>query len=78
VALVDIGMPIMSGHDVARWIRAQPWGGDILVIALTGWNQPMDRVQTSLSGFDKHLAKPVSIGDLTACFSAKRNSGVET
>ena len=78
VALVDIGMPIMNGHDVARWIRAQPWGGNILVIALTGWNQPMDRVQTSLSGFDKHLAKPVSIGDLTACFSAKRDSGVKT
>ena len=78
VALVDIGMPIMNGHDVARWIRAQPWGGNILVIALTGWNQPMDRVQTSLSGFDKHLAKPVSIGDLTACFGAKRDSGVET
>lgn len=72
VALVDIGMPIMNGHDVARWIRAQPWGGALLVIALTGWNQPMDRVQTSLSGFDKHLAKPVSIGELTACFSMKR------
>jgi PAS domain S-box-containing protein len=78
VALVDIGMPIMNGHDVARWIRAQPWGGNILVIALTGWNQPMDRVQTSLSGFDKHLAKPVSIGDLTACFGEKRDSRVQT
>ena len=78
VALVDIGMPIMNGHDVARWIRSQPWGGNMLVIALTGWNQPMDRVQTSLSGFDKHLAKPVSIDDLTACFSERRNSGVET
>jgi CheY-like chemotaxis protein len=77
VALVDIGMPIMNGHDVARWIRAQPWGGNVLVIALTGWNQPMDRVQTSLSGFDKHLAKPVSIGDLTACF-AERKTRVES
>lgn len=69
VALIDIGMPIMNGHDVARWIRAQDWGATVRVIALTGWNQPMDRVQTSLSGFDRHLAKPVSMSDLAACFA---------
>ncbi|TLY49157.1 MAG: hybrid sensor histidine kinase/response regulator, partial [Gammaproteobacteria bacterium] len=52
VIFLDIGMPGMSGYDVARQLRAQP------LVALTGWGQPEDRKRTSEAGFDHHLVKP--------------------
>src|SRR6185436_18017202 len=39
VALLDIGMPKLDGYGAARRIRAQPWGRQIVLIALTGWGQ---------------------------------------
>ena len=56
--LMDIGMPGMSGYDVARHIREQPQYEDIKLVALTGWGQEKDR-RLSQSGFDHHLTKPV-------------------
>ncbi|HET7636049.1 MAG TPA: ATP-binding protein [Candidatus Limnocylindria bacterium] len=64
VILLDIGLPGMSGHDVARAIRAEPWGRDVLLIALTGWGQAEDRARSSAAGFDHHLVKPVNLGEL--------------
>ena len=43
VILLDIGLPKMNGYDACRRIRAQPWGEDILMVALTGWGQAEDR-----------------------------------
>jgi PAS domain S-box-containing protein len=60
VILMDIGMPGMSGHDVARRIREQPQFGDITLVALTGWGQEEDRRESKASGFDHHLTKPVN------------------
>jgi CheY-like chemotaxis protein len=60
VILMDIGMPGMSGHDVARRIREQPQFGDITLVALTGWGQEEDRRESKASGFDYHLTKPVN------------------
>lgn len=60
VALLDIGLPGISGYDVARWIRRQPWGAQVLLIAVTGWGQPEDKRRTAAAGFDHHLTKPVS------------------
>ena len=58
VALIDIGMPGMTGYDVAREIRQVFGGKRPLLIAITGWKQSSDRILARLAGFDHHLAKP--------------------
>jgi len=58
-ALLDIGMPKINGYEVARRIRAQPWGSSLSLIALTGWGQEQDRREALEAGFDHHLVKPV-------------------
>jgi signal transduction histidine kinase len=57
--LLDIGMPGMNGFDVARRIRARPWGARVVLIAQTGWGQDEDRRRAQEAGFDAHLTKPV-------------------
>lgn len=59
IAIVDIGMPLMDGHEVARALRAQPWARTMLLIAATGWSQEQDRLRALESGFDRHLPKPM-------------------
>ncbi|MEO6367809.1 MAG: response regulator, partial [Steroidobacteraceae bacterium] len=59
VAIVDIGMPDMTGYDVAERIRQQPWGRSIKLIALTGWGQESDKRRAQDAGFNHHLTKPV-------------------
>ena len=59
VALLDLGMPDLSGFEVARGIRSAPWGRGIVLIALTGWGQEEDRRRTAEAGFDHHLTKPI-------------------
>jgi PAS domain S-box-containing protein len=57
--LLDIGLPRLDGYEVCRRIRAQVWGQDLLLIALTGWGQEEDRQKSREAGFDTHLVKPV-------------------
>ncbi|HZF29429.1 MAG TPA: PAS domain S-box protein [Gammaproteobacteria bacterium] len=64
VALLDIGLPKLNGHDVARRIRERPWGKHITLIAVTGWGQDEDRRKSREAGFDAHLVKPVDRGAL--------------
>ena len=64
VVLLDIGLPGLSGYEVCRRARAQPWGSDVTFIALTGWGQEEDRRRTQEAGFDGHLVKPVEFGAL--------------
>jgi CheY-like chemotaxis protein len=59
VILLDIGLPKLSGHDVARSIRARPWGKSVMLVALTGWGQDHDRRRSQEAGFDHHMVKPV-------------------
>ncbi|HYD41352.1 MAG TPA: ATP-binding protein [Anaeromyxobacter sp.] len=59
VVVCDIGLPDMSGYDVARALRAGPDGGAIRLVALTGYAQPKDRESAATAGFDEHVAKPV-------------------
>lgn len=59
IVLLDIGLPEMNGYEVARRIRQAPWGGDMTLIALTGWGQEEDRRHSEEAGFDYHLVKPV-------------------
>jgi CheY-like chemotaxis protein len=65
LALLDIGMPHMDGYEVARRIRAEPWGGKVALVALSGWGQSEDLRRTRESGFDFHLVKPVSFEAVT-------------
>ena len=66
VALLDIGLPHMSGYEAARQIRAQPQGARLLLIALSGWGQEEDRRKSKAAGFDHHFVKPVDIDELTS------------
>jgi CheY-like chemotaxis protein len=59
VILLDIGLPKLDGHEVCRRVREQPWGKDIIIIALTGWGQDDDRRKSEEAGFNGHLVKPV-------------------
>src|SRR5687768_9341086 len=61
VVLLDIGMPEMSGYDVARAIRREAWGRNMRLIALTGWGQAEHRRRSLEAGFDDHLVKPVEL-----------------
>ena len=58
-AFLDIGLPQMSGYDLARGIRRQPTGGRTVLIAVTGWGQEKDRQLAFEAGFDHHMVKPV-------------------
>ena len=64
VVLLDIGLPTLDGHEVCRRVREQPWGKDIVVIALTGWGQEDDRRKSEEAGFNGHLVKPVDYDKL--------------
>jgi two-component system, sensor histidine kinase len=59
VALVDIGLPLMNGYEVARAIRRVIPNGSIRLIAVTGYGQPIDKELAAQAGFDMHLLKPI-------------------
>jgi len=58
VIFLDIGMPTLDGYETARLLRQQPWGKDVLLVALTGWGQTEDRRRSQEAGFNHHLVKP--------------------
>ena len=58
VVFLDIGMPAVDGHETARRIRREPWGRNMVLVALTGWGQMEDRRRSKEAGFDHHLVKP--------------------
>ncbi|TZF89710.1 hybrid sensor histidine kinase/response regulator [Cognatilysobacter lacus] len=59
VYLLDIGLPGMTGYELARHIRAHANAGPSVFIALTGYGLPSDRLASTQAGFDHHLVKPV-------------------
>ena len=61
---LDLGMPRMDGWETAARIRAEAWGREMLLVALTGWGQPQDRDRTTAAGFDAHLVKPIGAAEL--------------
>ena len=70
VILLDIGLPKVNGHDVCQYIRLQPWGVTMRIIAQTGWGQEADRLRSRHAGFDDHLVKPVDPAALTRLVAA--------
>ena len=58
VILLDIGMPKLSGYEVAKRVR-ELRGPGVLIVAITGWGQDDDRQRAREAGFDHHFTKPV-------------------
>jgi two-component system CheB/CheR fusion protein len=54
----------MDGHEVARRMRAAPWGASIRIVALSGFGDGTDRARSFDAGCDEHLVKPISPADL--------------
>ena len=70
--LLDIGMPELDGRGCCRRLREQPWGRDMLIVALTGWGRDEDRQRSSEAGFDLHLVKPVDVAALRELLAENR------
>ena len=73
VALLDIGMPRMDGYETARVLR-QTYGGEIVLVALTGWGQDEDKARALEAGFDHHLTKPADPDVLQRLIAAVANA----
>ena len=71
VLVLDIGMPGLNGYEVARQVRAQPWGSRPLMIAATGWGQDDDRQKAMDAGFNLHLTKPFDPAQIFDLIAAK-------
>ena len=59
VVLLDIGLPRVSGYDVCRHLREQPWARQTAIVAVTGWGTEKDRDRAREAGFTAHLVKPL-------------------
>jgi signal transduction histidine kinase/ActR/RegA family two-component response regulator len=70
VAIIDIGLPGMSGYELAQRIRAMPDSSAVRLIALTGYGQPGDGRRAREAGFDEHLLKPLPPNVLRAAVAA--------
>jgi signal transduction histidine kinase len=79
VVFLDVGMPGMSGHDLARALRS---GASArrppLLVAVTGWGQPDDRRRTSEAGFDHHLVKPPELDAIHAICASLTDHGEDS
>ena len=64
VVLLDLGLPGISGYEVARQLRGLRWDARPLLIAITGYGEPSDRLHSYEVGIDLHLVKPVEVEEL--------------
>ena len=61
VVVLDIGLPGLSGFEVARRMRKEPGGNRLLLIAATGWGQAEHLSRSREAGFDHHMVKPIDV-----------------
>ncbi|MBM0105491.1 response regulator [Steroidobacter sp. S1-65] len=78
VALLDIGMPILDGYEVARRIRSEPWGSRLFLVAVSGWGQSEDLQRASDAGFDLHFRKPIGLPALEDILDKAQRLQAET
>ena len=62
--LLDIGLPGLDGYEVARRLRAEPSGAELLLVAVSGYGQAQDRARSKEAGIDHHLTKPADFAVL--------------
>lgn len=72
VVLLDVGLPRLNGYDACRRIREKPWGGGMVIIAMTGWGAEGDRQRSREAGFDHHMVKPVDYEKLMSLLAQPR------
>ena len=75
VALLDIGLPVMDGYELAQRLRASPGLEALRLVAVTGYGQRKDKRRSKLAGFDAHLVKPVGLRQLQQVFETFRVTG---
>lgn len=73
VVLLDIGLPGMDGHELARRLRQEPCCTDAMLIAISGYSQPQDRERSRAAGCDHHLVKPVELEELIPLLTTVRS-----
>jgi CheY-like chemotaxis protein len=78
IALVDLGLPDLDGHEVARRIRAALDKSSILLVAVTGYGMAEDFARTREAGFDVHLVKPVDASELEKLFEARSRARAQS
>lgn len=78
IALLDIGMPVLNGYQVAEALRAEPWSTSLYLIALTGWGQDEDKRRAIDAGFDAHLTKPIELEQLSQLLDARDSHEPQT
>ena len=76
VVLLDIGLPDMSGHELARALRDLPCCGDSALVAVSGYGQAQDRRMSEEAGFVAHLVKPVAAEELIGTIARVQTAGV--
>lgn len=69
ICILDIGLPVMDGYELARQLRTNPCTARATLIALTGYGQPHDKVLSDAAGFDYHLVKPLPVNELDDIFA---------
>jgi PAS domain S-box-containing protein len=70
LVFLDIGLPGMSGYEVAKQLRADPALGHLFIVALSGYGTDEDKQRSREAGFDQHVVKPVDPGDLEGIIKA--------
>jgi CheY-like chemotaxis protein len=75
LVLLDIGLPTLSGYEVCSRIRAQAWGPDITIVAMTGWGDAEAQRKARSAGFDRHLVKPVDEQSLLSALELAGSAG---
>jgi PAS domain S-box-containing protein len=75
LVLLDLGLPKMSGYEVCRALRQEPFGSTLIIFALTGWGQEEDKRKTAEAGFDGHFVKPVDLKALSNLLATIKNGG---
>ena len=70
--LLDIGLPRLSGYDIASSLRADPAMKDTTIVAITGYGRVHDKARSAAVGFDHHLTKPVEFTALQELLRARR------
>jgi len=77
VALLDIGLPVMDGHELARRLRAMPSWHAVRLVALTGYGLEEDRRRSLAAGFHRHLVKPIDLVAVKQALFAEEDADLD-